>query len=74
MIPEPTTAQTITHWIQPENVLAVLIAAVLPGMRKSVFFPFAGLALYGNWKIAICVCFGYYLLMYLMGGSNDVCE
>jgi membrane protein DedA with SNARE-associated domain len=74
MIPEPTTAEKITHWVQPENVLAVLVAAMLPGMRKSVFFPFAGLALYGTWKFAVCLCFGYYLIMWLMSGANDVRE
>jgi membrane protein DedA with SNARE-associated domain len=74
MIPEPTTTEKITHWVQPENVLAVLVAAMLPGMRKSVFFPFAGLALYGTWKFAARLCFGYYLLIWLMSGANDVRE
>ena len=54
--------------------MAVLIAFMLPGMPKSVFWPFAGLALYGGWKMAVCLCFGYYLLQFLMGGSNDAYE
>jgi hypothetical protein len=74
VVPEPTTAETLTSWIAPENVVAVLIAFVLPGMPKSVFWLFAGLALYGGWKMAVCLCFGYYLLGFLMGGSNDAYE
>lgn len=74
VVPEPTTTETLTSWIAPENVVAVLIAFVLPGMPKSVFWPFAGLALYGGWKMAVCLCFGYYVLRFLMGGSNDAYE
>ena len=74
LIHEPTVWEKITHFVQPENVLAVMVAAMLPGMRKSVFLPFAGLALYGTWKFALCLCFGYYLIMWLMSGSNDVRE
>ena len=74
LVPEPNIWEKITHFVQPENVLAVLVAAMLPGMCKSVFFPFAGLALYGTWKFAVCLCFGYYSIMWLMSGANDVRE
>jgi hypothetical protein len=74
VVPEPTTAETIAEWVPPENILAVLIAFCLPGIPLSIFWPFAALTLYFGWKFAICLSFGYYLLMFLMRGSNDAYE
>lgn len=70
VVPEPTTAETLASWISGPDILAILIAFVLPGMPMSVFWPFVGLALYCGWKLAIGLSFGYYLLRFLIGGAN----
>jgi len=70
VIPEPTTAETIATWIPPENILVLLIAFCLPGIPMSIFWPFAALTLFFGWQFAIFLSFGYYLLQFLIGGSN----
>jgi hypothetical protein len=71
---EPTTIEAITSWFSPYDVLAIVIAFMLPGMPMGVFVPLAVLTLCFGWKFAICFSFGYYLLQFLMGGRNDAYE
>jgi len=71
---EPTTMETITSWVSGYDILAILIALMLPGMPMGVFWPLAVLTLCLGWKFAICFSFGYYLLQFLMRGRNDAYE
>ena len=70
VIPEPPPTETIATRIAPENILVLLIAFCLPGIPMSIFWPFAALTLFFGWQFAIFLSFGYYLLQFLIGGSN----
>lgn len=52
------------------DCLALVVAAVVPGMPKSVLALFAVLVLLLGWKFALCCAFGYYLLQFAIGGST----
>lgn len=71
---DSTTVDTITSWISGYDILAIVVAFMLPGMPMAVFVPLAALTLFFGWKFAICLSFGYYLLQFLMGGRNDAYE
>ena len=67
---EPTTMETLTSWFSGYDVLAAVVAFMLPGVPMVVCGPFAAMALFFGWKFAICLSFGYYLLQFLIGGRN----
>jgi hypothetical protein len=71
---EPTTMETMASWVSGYDILAIVIAFMLPGMPMAVLVPLAALTLCFGWKFAICFSFGYYLLQFLMGGRNDAFE
>ena len=53
------------------DCLAFVVAAMLPGMRKSVLMTFGMMILAtGSWGMAIFLAFGYYLLQFLMGDDS----
>jgi hypothetical protein len=65
-----STYDKVTAWFSPMDLIAIVIALMLPGMPMSVFWPLAALTLYAGWKLAICLSFGYHLLQWLIGGNN----
>jgi hypothetical protein len=71
VVPDPTPVDFLISWFPPEAIVTIVIAFAIPGMRMSVFWPFAGLVLLAGWKMAVGLSFGYYLLQFLMGGKND---
>ena len=51
--------------------MAFIVAAMLPGMPKSVLMTFGMMILAtGSWMMAIFLAFGYYLLQFLIGGPE----
>jgi hypothetical protein len=50
-----------------QDVLAFVIAAMLPGMPGEVLGIFGLLIILGGWKLACFAAFFYYLLQFMIG-------
>jgi flagellar biosynthesis component FlhA len=52
------------------DILVFAVAAMLPGMPKSVLTMFGLMIVIVGWKYAIVGSFAYYLLQFVIGGDN----
>jgi hypothetical protein len=64
--------QALLDWLpfSGTDVIAFVVAAVLPGIPGEVLGMFGLLIILCGWKMAVFAAFFYYLLQFLIGGEN----